>query len=164
MPKKLKYTSPGTALRKIKIGLKKLYRSTASPHQIALGFAVGAFIGIFPTFGLGLLLCAGLGALFKFNIPASLLGSLVGMPWITPFWVSSSIALGRLIHPGDEKMIRLGEGFQSFFQDALGMGADYLLGNLIISVVISGILYFLVRFGVKSYRESKTKKKSESPA
>ena len=33
--------------------IQKLLSLRASPHQIALGFAIGVFIGIFPTFGLG---------------------------------------------------------------------------------------------------------------
>jgi uncharacterized protein (DUF2062 family) len=43
-----------TKLRKfILSSIRKLLSLRASPHQIALGFAIGVFIGIFPTFGLG---------------------------------------------------------------------------------------------------------------
>ena len=38
----------------------KAIKQKASPHSIALGFAIGSFIAIFPTFFLGLLIIFGL--------------------------------------------------------------------------------------------------------
>ena len=38
-----------------------------TPHKIAAGVAIGAFIGVFPTFGIGSLLALFLSGLFKYN-------------------------------------------------------------------------------------------------
>lgn len=166
--RKWKYSALGKFTRRIKIGLLKLYRSTDSAEQIAFGFAFGAFIGIFPTFGFGLLLCAGLGKLLKFNIPASFLGSLVGIPWLTPFWFVSSILLGDLITQSIPDELT----FSVFIDNVkelgtkyfLKLGVDYtfayIVGNVILSVVISFILYLIVRGLVISYRKNRELRKN----
>jgi uncharacterized protein (DUF2062 family) len=56
----------------------------ASPHQIALGLAIGVFIGIFPTFGLGGVFIIALATFWKFNIPGALVGTLIGNPLFAP--------------------------------------------------------------------------------
>lgn len=168
--KKLKYSPFGKLFRRIRIGLLRLYRSTDSPNQIAFGFSFGAFIGIFPTFGFGLLLCAGLGKIFKFNIPASILGSLVGIPWLTPFWFVSSILLGNAITDSIPDELT----FSIFIDNVKEVGTEYFLklgvdytfayvvGNVILSVVISAILYLIVRKMVISYRTKKQENMSKS--
>lgn len=161
MNRKFKYSPIGRFIRRISIGLKKLYRSTSSPHQIAFGFAFGAFVGIFPTFGFGLLICSGLGLIFKFNVPASMLGSLIGAPWMTPLWIASSVALGKVFTKSSTAIFQA-EGLKSFLSEALDLGIDYIIGNTIISVVLSSALYFLVKWLVIRYRTNKERKKQES--
>jgi uncharacterized protein (DUF2062 family) len=161
MSKKWKSTRLGKFFRYIRIQFIKLYHSADSPRQIAFGFAFGAFIGIFPTFGFGLLIVTGLGALLKFNIPSAILGSLVGMPWITPFWIAASIQVGKLI-TGSNATIALfaGGGFAGFLQNTLKFSWDYFVGNVVLSVGISIVLNIVVWALVVRNRRFRQEKKA----
>lgn len=163
MAKKWKYTRIGKFFRYVRLQFIKLYHSADSPRQIAFGFAFGAFIGIFPTFGFGLLIVTGLGALFKFNIPSALFGSLVGMPWITPFWIAASIQVGKLITGSDARIALFsGGGFAGFLQNTLKFSWDYFVGNVILSVGVSILLYFIVWALVARYRKYRLEKKAST--
>jgi len=58
---------------------------------------VGAFLGVFPTFGLGILIALALAIAFKFNKAAAILGSLIMNPLTTPFFWTASSVLGALL-------------------------------------------------------------------
>ena len=93
-------------LRKSLLGsIRKLLSLRASPHQIALGFAIGVFIGIFPTFGLGGLVIIALAALSRFNVPAALLGTLIGNPLFASVWITLTCLLTG-ISPSRTKVMR----------------------------------------------------------
>lgn len=165
MKKKWKYTRFGKALRYVRIEFLKIYHSADSARQIAFGFAFGAFIGIFPTFGLGLLIVTGLGALFKFNIPAAILGSMIGVPWLTPFWIAVSIQAGKWMTGSSVNIAMLrGGGFEHFLQTTLKFGWDYFIGNVVISVAVSVALYFVVWALVASYRKTRLNGKNSGRA
>ena len=52
--------------RKAKISFMKIYYARGSAHEIALGAAIGAFWGVFPTFGLSTILSLLLYKIFRF--------------------------------------------------------------------------------------------------
>lgn len=138
---------------------KKIFTLRSDPRQIALGFAIGVFIGIFPTFGIGLLLLSFLSVFIKFNIPAGIIGgTLVANPLTTPFWALLSYKTGKAV-TGFLGMGRLIMVQNPSWKKALSFGIDYLIGNLILSFSVSVLSYFVIRRIVEEYKARKKKRK-----
>jgi uncharacterized protein (DUF2062 family) len=84
----------GPALR---VAAHRLSRLRASPHEIALGCAVGAFVSVTPLLGVQTLLAALLAALLRASIPAAVIGTFFGNPLSWPFIWVSTYAMGLRI-------------------------------------------------------------------
>ena len=68
--------------------IHRVGRLPASSHAISSGIAFGAAISFTPFVGLHLLLAGLLAWIFRANILASAIGTLVGNPWTFPFiWI-----------------------------------------------------------------------------
>jgi hypothetical protein len=132
--------------------IRKVLSLRASPHQIAIGFAVGVFIGIFPTFGLGALLILALTPIWKFNIPAALLGTLLGNPLFAPLWIVSSCLITG-ISPSEIKVPH--ETLRQILGHYSQIGLRYLLGNFVVSLFVAIASYFLVNRAVQWFRRRK---------
>lgn len=69
---------------------RRLVHMRASPHEIALGCALGAFVSITPLLGVQMLLAIILAFLLRASVPAAIVGTFVGNPISWPFiWVST---------------------------------------------------------------------------
>lgn len=143
-------------LKKLRIFLTenthKLLSLRASPHQIALGFAIGVFIGIFPTFGLGGVFIIALATFWKFNIPAAIVGTLMGNPLFAPLWIALSCLLMG-ISPSEIKIPK--EPFHEILKHYSGIGLRYLVGNGLISLVVAILSYFILTRTIQWYRARK---------
>lgn len=80
----------------------RLKRLPDTPHRIALGLAVGAFVCFLPFFGLHFVLAALLAFVLRGNVLASLIGTFVGNPLTFPFIAALSYRLGLFILGGQE--------------------------------------------------------------
>lgn len=155
----------------------RVRRLPDTPHRIALGFAFGTFVSFTPFFGLHVLLGAGLAWLFRGNIVASLIGTLVGNPVTTPIIAAVSLGLGhRILGHGvtGRDFGRIAEAFSQaatgIWQSALsllGIGTaqwgklslflydmvwPYFVGGLLPGIVTSIVCYYLVRPLVGAYQ------------
>jgi len=121
----------------------KIVRANDSPPKVAAGVAVGVFLGIFPTFGLGLVFAYILAVIFRINKAAALAGSLIMNPLTTPFfWALSAVTGGALI--GTQRDLILEELYSGRIFKALGPAfLAYMLGNILISVVFAVLAYFV---------------------
>jgi uncharacterized protein (DUF2062 family) len=140
-----------------------------SPQKIAWGLAVGAFLGVFPTFGLGTLIALALAIVFKFNKAAAILGSLIMNPLTAPFfWTASSVLGALLVNRDWHHTLKMFQAFSAhlrlpdlatregwvFILKGLGTGIYvYLLGNILISLALAIIFYFAGLHLTKAYRE-----------
>lgn len=75
----------------------KLQQLKGTPQSIALGIAFGTSISFTPFIGFHSLLACALSWLFGGNIPAALIGTLIGNPWTFPFIWLSTYYFGALI-------------------------------------------------------------------
>ena len=70
--------------------MHRLARMKVSPHQLAIGFAAGAFASFTPFIGFHFLLAALAAFLVRGNLIASAVGTVVGNPVTFPFiWIAS---------------------------------------------------------------------------
>jgi uncharacterized protein (DUF2062 family) len=70
--------------------MHRLARMKVSPHQLAIGFAAGAFASFTPFIGFHFILAALVALLVRGNLIASAVGTVVGNPVTFPFiWIAS---------------------------------------------------------------------------
>jgi uncharacterized protein (DUF2062 family) len=131
--------------------VRRLLSLRATPHQIAIGFAIGVFIGIFPTFGFGGLVILAIVPLWKFNLPAALLGTIMGNPLFAPLWIALTCLVTR-ISPEEVKLPQ--ETFNQILVHYSQIGLRYLLGNLGISLVVAIISYFSILRAVHWFKQN----------
>lgn len=155
--------------RWIRYAYVRLVRINDSPQKIAWGLAVGVFLGVFPTFGLGTVVALALAIAFKFNKVAAILGSLIMNPLTTPFfWTASSVLGALLVNRDWHHTLKMFQAFSAhlslanlatkggrvFILKGLGTGIYvYLLGNMLISLVLAVVFYFAGLHLTKVYRE-----------
>jgi uncharacterized protein (DUF2062 family) len=84
-------------MRGMHVAVRRLLRLRASPHEIALGCAAGAFVSITPLLGIQTLMAIVLASLLRASVPAAVLGTFVGNPLSWPFIWASTYAMGLQI-------------------------------------------------------------------
>lgn len=126
-----------------RILLRYVLSQDDTPHHIALGTAIGVFVGLTPTPGVQMLLVLAIyylcRPLFTFNRPAGLAAVYISNPLTAvPFtWISYQI--GRLFVGGDltrdEIAAFLGHNDAGWWQAVMAIAVDlgwaYLIGSLI---------------------------------
>lgn len=164
----------------------RVRRIPDTPHRIALGFAVGAFVSFSPLFGLHLFYAVALTWLLRANILASLFGTLVGNPLTLPIIAPLSLSLGRKMlghrsRGGDFGSIshaftQAGEGIRdgvlslfgraapdwgklaAFFDDLL---LPYFIGGLLPGLGVALLCYWIVRPLVGAYQAARRARLTE---
>ena len=121
----------------------RIVRANDSPPKVAAGVAVGVFLGIFPTFGLGILLAVFFAFIFRINKVAAFAGSLIMNPLTTPFfWALSAVLGGALM--GTERDLIIKELRTGMIFKAIGPAFyAYMVGNIIVSTVFAVVSYFV---------------------
>jgi uncharacterized protein len=148
--------TPSRIFYKLKKTYMKLVHINASPQQIAMGFAVGAFIGVFPTFGLGWFLAIGLSFIFGLNFVSTIIGSVVIMnPITSPFFWSLSAFVGSFFFGKEPTYILKIIKAEGFFHSLNEIALIYLIGNIVVSTLTSVFFYFAVKLLVVYYRARK---------
>jgi uncharacterized protein (DUF2062 family) len=132
--------------------VRTLFSLRASPRQIAMGFAVGVFIGIFPTFGLGALFILALAPMWRFNVPSALLGTIFGNTLLAPIWITLACLLTG-ISPAEIKVPP--ETFPNILAHYSQIGLRYLLGNFVVSLVVAVASFFILIRAVQGFRNRK---------
>lgn len=143
MKKKRTKNSILLLFRKIRLAIIKIYRAKGSPSEIALGAAIGAFWGVFPTFGLSTPLIFILYRFIRFNIITAFAGALVSNPLTSPFLLFFSYKIGSLfITP--PKNIRI----EDWAKHLNEFGIIMLVGSIVLSTVVAIAVYFIVIYFV----------------
>jgi len=126
---------------RIKTQIKKL---NGDPHYVALGMAIGVFVGVTPTIPFHTALALALSFLFRGSKAAAAIGVWFSNPVTIPFFYYGSYKVGAFFWgdsmiPFDPKQESLTELFK--------MGADVLaammVGGVIIGIVPGVAAYFI---------------------
>jgi uncharacterized protein (DUF2062 family) len=79
-------------VRGLRTAGRRLVNLRATPHEIALGCALGAFVSITPLLGVQTFLAIVLSLVLRASVPAAIIGTFVGNPLSWPFiWVSTYV-------------------------------------------------------------------------
>ncbi|MDB5106251.1 MAG: hypothetical protein JWP91_3940 [Fibrobacteres bacterium] len=108
----------------------------------AFGMALGLFVGLLPTYWVQIVFAVGLAYLFRVNITASVLGTLITNPFTTIPIVGLQYKIGVwLIGPPDPHE---GERYHGWLKVILSHGKPYLLGGVLTAVAGAILGYFAV--------------------
>ena len=128
-----------------RLHLLRALRENASPSRTALGLAMGAFIGIVPSFMIGAPLAFFLAARLGWNRAAAVAGAVVSMNPITaPFLYSLSAWLGFEI-TGTHVAVEVEGIINNLREYAL----PFLIGNAVLALAIAVVLGVLMFFFVR---------------
>lgn len=136
--------------RRARISFGKIYYARGSAHEIALGAAIGAFWGVFPTFGLSTILSLLLYKIFRFNLVAAISGAFISNPLTSPFLLIFSYKVGGFF-------VKTNVAFnaENWHQNLPQIGYVLLIGSAIVSLGTGLIIYYLTRFAIKRRRHLK---------
>lgn len=143
-----------------------------SPHEIALGAAVGMFIGLTPTFGIQIILAIVVSTALKCSRPAAFV-----TVWVTNVFTLVPIyafcyVVGQWFHPGKgysieeaydrfEGLLRVMRKFEFWEIWSQSVEMTRMVGNMFVPLLIGGVLvglvagaitYGLTLWGVNRYR------------
>ena len=138
----------------------QIIKGRGSSRQIALGFAIGVFVGVFPTFGLGLIFTSALAVIIRFNLPASIVGGAISTnPLTTPLCIAASYKIGKLI-TGTKINLKISDSESIYYMSNFKtFGKNFLIGNFLLSLFLSIISYFIVKALIDAYRKKRRKTK-----
>jgi len=127
---------------KLKEYIVRFSKKGLSPHEIALGVALGIFVAFIPLFGTHTITAIALASLLRVNTLIVLLGTQISNPLTFPFQLFISAELGSLILNGKFLEIRFSSEFSHLLSHYL---LPIIVGGLILGIVGSGLSYLLVK-------------------
>lgn len=139
----------------------RLRRLKASPHAVALGFAIGAFSAVTPFFGAHVALAVAVAWFFGGSLVAAILGTFMGNPLTYPLLWYSTYEMGNLM---------LGEeGKRHDPSTALSHGTleqvwpiikPMSLGAIPIGLGLAVLCYFVVKATVEAYQDRRRRERA----
>jgi uncharacterized protein (DUF2062 family) len=131
----------------------KLFRINDTPLKIALGFGLGAFVGVMP--GVGPVIALFFAFLFRVNRLSALLGSVLFNTWLSFIALLLAIKVGALVMGRNYEEIR--SAWAGIFKDfkweklwdlsvnevLLPIGVGYLIISLLFAVAVTAVVYVI---------------------
>ena len=142
---------PNSFYIKIKNHFLEVLRIKTTPHEIALGFAIGTFIEILPSFfGLDFLIAFLIILIYPRISKISLFSAIIILNAIilTPIHLLNYY-IGNLIFSG-EPVIYFNIGF---WDNLINVSRRFLVGSLITAPILSYITYKIVKKSVTKFQE-----------
>lgn len=145
--------------RKARLTYLKILRIDDPPERIARGAAIGVAMGVFPTFGLGILLSIAAAFILRANKAASVLGSFIMNPVTSPFFWTASLVAGSLLTGKDYSTLYANMTEHGLLSGAGEATLVFMAGNIIITAVTTLASYYLVKNAIIRHRINKEKKR-----
>jgi uncharacterized protein (DUF2062 family) len=135
---------------------ERLIKIRGRPPEIALGFALGIFVGMSPFMGFQTALAIFIASLLKWNKIAAAIGVWVSNPFTAPFLYGVTYYVGAgILGEGGSAPFCGGVGASAFL-DTLAKAPDILwamtLGGVILGIPLSMAAYFFVHSAVQKYQ------------
>jgi uncharacterized protein (DUF2062 family) len=145
----------------------RLRRLSATPHAVALGFAVGAFSAITPFLGTHMMMAAVLAWVVGGSIVAAILGTFLGNPLTYPLIWYTTYQAGNLMLGGSfaRHKIDLSAGiFQTSLHNLWPILKPMSLGCIPVGLAAAVVSYILVKPMVEAYQHRRRELRSNSEA
>jgi hypothetical protein len=134
----------------LKARFLKLWRSNDSPHEIALGIAIGVFIGITPLYGFHMIMVfIAAITIRRVNKVAIFLGVNISVPPTIPFITWAGYSIGRIML--GSSYLPLGWEYFRHFSYSIFFHFFYALlaGSLALGIAVSTAVYFVILYLLK---------------
>jgi len=128
----------------------KIAKSRNSTTEIAWGAAIGTFISIFPTFGLGTPIVLLLSRIFKFNLAIALATSLISNPFTSPFFMVLNYMVGTIFLHNTIVF-----DIDNWKADLKEIGVTILIGSFFVSGIMATIAFYFSKYMVRKFRNDK---------
>jgi hypothetical protein len=123
-----------------------MVRENSTPARTGLGFALGAFIGIFPSFLMGTPIAFLVAGRLGWNRAAAAAGTFLTNPITAPMFYSLSAWLGLEMLGGEADTAQVHGVIDNLQQ----FGLAFLLGNTVVALSFATLfgltLFFVVRY------------------
>jgi uncharacterized protein (DUF2062 family) len=149
-------------------GYERFLKIRGTPREIALGFALGLFVGMSPTLGFQMAIAVFLAALFQWNKLSAAVGVWISNPVTVPVIYPVTYLLGakvlgiEKIHPFPKNMD------MPWFLEMLGSTPEIIslmtLGGVIIGIPLAVTGYFFAFTAVNKYQEDIKRRLAERRA
>ena len=136
---------------------RRLTRLQATPHAIALGFAIGVFMSFSPFLGLHLVLSGVTAWMLRGHIAASLIGNFLGNPISYPFMWAVVYQCGTLMlgQSGDIAITTPAFSMSDIASGAWEIFLPMLAGSIPVGLGMALLFYFPIKAGVTRYQASR---------
>ena len=138
----------------------KILRLKASPHEIAMGFALGVFVGLLPIIPFQVLTVILLSFLLRANKLAAIIGTFPTNPvTLVPFYTFFYM-VGRTIVPFqvnaefDPKQIEM----MQLYKQGISYFATMFVGGLVLAIPLAYVSYKVVYYIVARYQRRKAER------
>ena len=136
---------PKRSFKEIVAVLVRVFEAHHDPHGVALGVAIGAFIGILPVYGLHTILCViALFLIPRANKLAIFLGTNVSLPPTVPTITWTSYDIGRFLLV-DKHYPPLSWEYLRSFKISKGCEFYYplFIGGVLLGLLVAVVLYLI---------------------
>ena len=146
--------------RTLRFAYLKILRIKAPPHSIALGMAVGVFVGCLPVIPFQTLIALAFAVLFRCNKLAAALGTWVSNPANVVFVYYFLYRVGEIFVPGnqhcfDPEHLALAEMLRSGWHLVMVM----TVGGVIVGIPAAVLTYFLTVRVVRIYHRRRAERR-----
>ncbi len=123
------------------------------PRKIAMGMAIGVFIGVTPTIPLHTVLIMGAIFLFRQNLTAALIGAWITNPVTIPIFYFAEYEIGRyLLGWGKFEIVFQQYNVQEFLKAGWEILYPLQLGGLVLAPFFAVPAYFITYHAVTAIR------------
>jgi len=155
----------GSAFETLKKTYRRFVKIRGNPREIALGFALGLFVGMSPTMGFQTAIAVFFAAIFKWNKISSAIGVWISNPVTAPFLYSLTYFAGAKlfgIANATHQPHAIGDApFYTMLLKAPEILWALTLGGIVLGFPVAVTGYFFSYSAVHRYQEDIKKKLAE---
>lgn len=134
-------------IRTLKRFYNRFIRIRGTPQQVALGLALGVFVGMTPLMGFHTVIAVMLASIVKWSKLASGIGVFITNPFTAPFIYPLTYRLGAAVtglsDPSRLRKLFETGGLIDLLKDSPMMIVDLIVGGVIIGLPLAVISYFI---------------------
>ncbi|MCX5710252.1 MAG: DUF2062 domain-containing protein [Candidatus Omnitrophica bacterium] len=147
---------------KLKKFIVKILRMNNTPHEIALGIAIGVFIGILPVYGFHtILFLIAIATIRRVNKIAVLAGTNISLPPTVPIITWTAYDIGRIVFWGKYDPLTWSDFKNISFASIRSRYLPLFVGSLILGALCAVFFYYLVYFVTKRIMKKRADAKRE---
>ena len=161
-PKETKIKKKDNLLNALRRVYVRFIKIRGRPREIALGFALGIFIGMTPTMGIQIPIAVFFAAVLKWSKISAAFGVWITNPFTSPFIYGITYIVGAKLL-GLKATMTLPANFswsivQEILKNAPVIFGALMVGGILIGLPLAVLSYYLAFAAVSKYQQSITEK------